>query len=143
MTSQNNHSPNAKQPLPILVLISGVLGSILCICICVISTSGFFLFRVKSTETLSTNQSTPDARIIISVAEDGCHVERTDLEGSSPVRMLTWVISDLDDHVLLERNAEGEYRYGYFQSGSYRVHMKGWYEGHYYRISNEVIIECP
>jgi hypothetical protein len=86
---------------------------------------------------------TPDASISITVAKDGCHVDRTELTGSSPVDSLTWVVSDMDGYVLLERNAEGEYKYGYFQGGMYRIHMKGWYKGRYHQVSNEVIVDCP
>ena len=142
MTTQTSHSPKAKQ-LPILLLLIGLLAMLLCICICLISIGGSYVLSESSAEGPSGDQPTPDATVTLSISDDGCQVERTDLDGSSPVRMLTWVITDLNGNVLLERNAEGEYQYGYFQSGTYRVHLKGWYEGRYHQISNQVMIECP
>jgi hypothetical protein len=142
MTTKTAQSPKANQ-FPILLIIFGLLGIFLCICLCLISVGGLFTLSESSAEGLSADQPTPDARVNLSITDDGCHVERTDPEGSSQVSMLTWVITDLDGNVLLERNAEGEYKYGYYQSGTYLAYVKGWYEGRYHQLSNEVMFECP
>lgn len=84
----------------------------------------------------------PDASVQITVASDGCAVERGDVVGESQVRNLTWVINDEQGFTVLERIAEDEYMYRYFQGGHFTVHLKAWYNGQYHAISNEVSIDC-
>jgi hypothetical protein len=43
---------------------------------------------------------------------------------------------------VLGRNAEGETRYRYFQSGDYTVVLQAWLDGAYRPVSNEVDIHC-
>ena len=84
----------------------------------------------------------PDANVELWVDDDGCGVIRSAVEGESPVSSLIWVIQDQDGYSVLERNAENEYQYRYFVSGTYTVSIKAWYEGAYHQISDEVIIQC-
>lgn len=84
----------------------------------------------------------PDAYVFIEVGVDGCGVERSEVTGSNPVTNLTWVVVDEDGYIVLERSADNEYKYRYFNSGNYSVHINAWYEGRYHQISNEVDIDC-
>lgn len=84
----------------------------------------------------------PDARVVLTVAPDGCGVERSEVTGSSQIDNLTWVVRDVAGYSVLERFAEGETKYRYFVGGSYTVSIKAWYEGSYHTISNEVNIDC-
>jgi hypothetical protein len=84
----------------------------------------------------------PDAFVEISVGKDGCGVVRGEVQGSSEINSLTWVITDMDGFSVLERNAENEYQYRYFEHGSYKVHLKTWFNGSYHQISDEVTIIC-
>jgi len=143
MTSSLSESSSSQKSLITVLFIIAAFCTIICVFICGMVIGALFLFPQLDSESQSIIRPTPDARITLSVADDGCHVERTELAGSSQVSSLTWVITDMDGYVLLERNAEGEYQYGYYQGGSYRVHMKAWYEGQYHQISDEVIVECP
>lgn len=143
MTSPPSQLPSSHKLRNIPLIIIAALMIVLCAFICGISVSASFLIPQYTSDTQSNIYPTPDGWITLSAADDGCHVERTDMLGTSPVRTLTWVISDMDGYVLLERNAEGEYKYGYYRSGNYRVHLKGWYEGRYHPLSDEVLINCP
>jgi hypothetical protein len=78
----------------------------------------------------------------ISVGKDGCGVFRGEVQGSSEISSLTWVITDMDGFSVLERNAENEYQYRYFENGSFKVYIKARYNGSYHQISDEVIINC-
>lgn len=83
-----------------------------------------------------------DAQVKLTVAADSCGVERGEVSGSSAVTNLTWVVVDDEGYSVLERSAEGEYQYRYFQGGHYTVHVNAWYAGQYHSISNEVSIDC-
>lgn len=78
----------------------------------------------------------------ISVGKDGCGVFRGEVQGSSEISSLTWVITDMDGFSVLERNAENEYQFRYFENGSFKVYIKARYNGSYHQISDEVIINC-
>ncbi len=83
-----------------------------------------------------------DDWVILTVEKDGCGVERSEVTGSTPVSSLTWVIEDNTGTSVLERNAEGEFKYRYFQAGQYTVYLNAWYGDRYHQISNEVTINC-
>ncbi|HEX2981018.1 MAG TPA: hypothetical protein VHO48_12190 [Anaerolineaceae bacterium] len=85
----------------------------------------------------------PDAVAQLNVEADGCGISRGEVTGSTPVSSLTWVITDADGNAVLERKADGEYRYRYFAGGEYWVHLKAWYDGRYWPVSAEVTIRCP
>ena len=89
------------------------------------------------------NSGTPDAHVELKLGDDGCHVVRSEVMGSTPVRSLTWVFEDMHGYTLLERGAEGEYDTKFMRGGQYSVHIKAWYEGQYHQISNEVVVDCP
>lgn len=89
------------------------------------------------------NSSAPDAHIELVVGDDGCHVVRGEVEGSTTVISLTWVFKDMDGYTVLERDADGEYETKYFRGGQYRVYVKAWYDGGYHKISEEVVVDCP
>lgn len=84
----------------------------------------------------------PETQVQLTVGEDHCTVSRTESKGEDPMSSLTWVITDLEGNIVLERNAEGEQVYRYYRAGDYRVSMKGWVQGRYDQISNEVAIHC-
>lgn len=126
----------------ILIVVIG-LAVLCCTLTCLLLAGGLLIYRQSPSQGASQSVETPQAWIDLQVAFDGCHVQRSELPGDSEVSMLTWVIRDLDGTVLLERNAEGELIYRYFQSGAYRVHVKGWYAGQYHTLSDAVLIECP
>lgn len=102
---------------------------------------GLSLLRARAQNTAFINEA-PDAYVQLSVAADGCGVTRGEMSGATAVNGLTWVIEDADGFAVLERGAENEYRYRYFATGHYTVHIKAWYNGLYYIISNEVEIDC-
>lgn len=143
MSSSPSKSPFSNQPLGTALIIIAALVLLLSVFVCGFI-SGFVLgdsLHIAGEQ--PGTYPTPDGIITITVSADGCHVDRTELAGSSPVDSLTWVVSDIDGLILLERNAEGEYNYGYYQSGKFRIHLKGWYQGRYHQISNEVVVDCP
>ena len=126
----------------ILIVVIG-LTVLCCVLVCLIGAGGLLIYRQPTSQGASQSVETPEAWIDLQVAFDGCHVQRSELQGDSGVSMLTWVISDLDGTVLLELSAEDEMIYRYSQSGTYRVHVKGWYASQYHTLSDEVLIECP
>jgi hypothetical protein len=85
---------------------------------------------------------TPDVHVTLQVASDGCGVERSEVTGSTPINNLTWVVRDAEGFVVLERSAEGEYRYRYFGNGNFTISINAWYGGRYHQISDEVKIDC-
>ena len=123
-------------------LVIGII-ILLLICLCIGAAAvTVFSFRSAIQET-AIPDVTPDAHAQITVKEDGCSVERSEVEGATPVRMLTWVVTDLNtDEIVLERNAEGEFEYRYFSPGRYSVYLKAWYAGQYYPVSNQVQVDC-
>lgn len=112
----------------------------------VIALTGLVLLLARGTLRSLTSVETPkpevDAQVELKVAADGCGVERGEVSGSTPVSALTWVIVDEDGYTVLERNAEGEFKYRYFAGGHYRVHVVAWYLDRYVPISDEVEIDC-
>jgi hypothetical protein len=76
----------------------------------------------------------------LTVFSDGCGVIRSELR-DEPYG-LTWSIVDADGFQVLARNAAGETRYRYFQSGTYTVVLKAWDGSKYAAISNTVTIHC-
>lgn len=118
-------------------VLTGLLISTLC--------AGVFLLarlpvaRLAAQPTLN---PIPDARVDLTLNSDGCGVERGEVTGSSPVSNLTWVVRDANGYSVLERSADGEYKYRYFASGIYTISINAWYEGRYHQISDEVNIDC-
>ena len=136
--------PKVKSQTTRVILIVVIGLTVLCCALTfLLLAGGLLIYNQNTSQGASQSVNTPEAWIDLQVAFDGCHVQRGELQGDSQVSMLTWVISDLDGIVLLERNAEGELIYRYFQSGAYRVHVKGWYAGQYFTLSDAVLIECP
>jgi flagellar basal body-associated protein FliL len=123
-------------------LVIGII-ILLLICICIVAAAvTVFSFRSAIQET-AIPEVTPDAHTQVTVKEDGCSVERSEVEGATPVRMLTWVVTDLEtDVIVLERVADDEYAYTYFAPGRYSIYLKAWYAGQYYPVSNEVNVNC-
>jgi hypothetical protein len=76
----------------------------------------------------------------LTVFSDGCGVIRSELPDEP--HGLTWSIVDADGFEVLARNAAGETRYRYFQSGTYTVVLKAWDGSKYAAISNTVTIHC-
>lgn len=112
------------------------------VALCSIAGIAGVLLLAKNPEIRETESNKLDARVILSVDEDGCGVKRSELMGSIPVSSLTWVVKDSAGYSVLERNAEGEFQYRYYQTGQYTVSINAWYDGHYHQISNEVTITC-
>jgi hypothetical protein len=96
-----------------------------------------------SFENLAPTHEELDARADVSVDTDDCTVVRSEVEGSSLISNLTWVVIDTSGEQVLGRNAMGEYEYTYYRPGEYYVHLEASHEGEYVPISNEVIINCP
>ena len=142
MDNSSVEKPLAQSKQGKTFLVIGITFLMLaCLCIAVV-TIMVFSFRSAIQET-AIPEVTPDAYVQITVKEDGCSVERSEMEGTTPIRMLTWVITDLDtDEIVLERNAEGELEYRYFSPGRYSIFLKAWYAGQYYPVSNEVQVDC-
>jgi len=95
------------------------------VCLCVAAAAAaVFSFRSVVQET-AIPEAAPDAYAEITVKVDGCSVARTEVEGYTPVRMLTWVVTDLGtDQIVLERDAEDEFEYRYFSPGRYSIQLK-------------------
>jgi hypothetical protein len=91
-------------------------------------------------EELRPDEPLDDGFYTLTVHDDGCGVIRTerpeDLDG------LTWVFKDLDGFQVLGRNALGEDRYRYFQSGRYTVVLEAYGAGSYEEVSNTVTVTC-
>lgn len=121
-----------------------VLLAVFLACACLVAVSAAMLAAWTYIDTANVHSSAvPDAWVDLAVAPDGCRVERGEVQGSDAVRSLTWVVADEDGGVLLERSAEGELAYSYFQAGAYRVHLKAWYGDRYHVLSDEVAVRCP
>jgi hypothetical protein len=133
----------------------GAVVTVLCLIAIAVMVGGLTLFRA---DLINRDWITPgfneselemqpgeglDASSEIWVHEDGCTVERSELVGTTPVRNLQWTILDEAGTQVLGRSAEGETQYRYFLAGEYRVYLEAWYDGAYYKISNEVVILCP
>jgi len=131
---------SSKKFSPIVFVILLITASI-CICILMLITMVWWLSTRSGADALGSTP--PNARVLIHVENDGCHVTRTEVEGRDTIRLLTWVVQDMDGYTVLERLADHEYTYGYFRGGQYRIHLKAWHQGRYWRISNEVIVSCP
>ncbi|MBW6473520.1 MAG: hypothetical protein K0B14_10375 [Anaerolineaceae bacterium] len=137
MTTNTNSTINRRW---ILFLI-GVLVSCFLISIC-IGVIGLVPYFNISDSNASPIHEVPDVTIKLRVDNDGCGVIRGEIQGDTEVSSLTWVIQDEDGYSVLERNAENEYQYSYFVSGTYTVHIKAWYAGAYHPISDLVTIDC-
>jgi len=87
--------------------------------------------------------SAPDVRATLRVLEDGCTVERSEVTGPDAVRAVMWVVADASGNVLLERGADGEFRYRYYRPGTYTVTLKAYFGGRYWTVSDPVAITCP
>jgi hypothetical protein len=124
-----------------LFLAGGIILGAAAVTLCILII-GVTLFFTRKTASEETRGKTPDALVQLAVAGDGCGVERSEVSGASPVQSLTWVVTDANGYVVLERNAEGEHQYRYYGDGQYRVHIKAWHSGQYHPISNEVLIDC-
>jgi hypothetical protein len=124
-------------------LLAGIAigGFAACLCLIFIGLAVSLLLPARSEQTLDAPPRV-DSHADLTIGPDGCSVSRTEPRGSTPVRALTWVVSDLNGSILLERAAGGEYAYRYFRPGQYRIHLKAWFAGQYYPISNEVTVEC-
>lgn len=142
MTTSPTGNPPEKNKQGKTLLIIGI-GALVLVCLCVAAAAAaVFSFRSVVQET-AIPEAAPDAYAEITVKDDGCSVARTEVEGYTPVRMLTWVVTNLEtDQIVLERNAEDEFEYRYFSPGKYTIHLKAWYAGQYYPVSNEVQVEC-
>lgn len=124
------------------IALGAVLGAVL-VCACALA-AGLLLWRFSVQDAAQAAVSAPpDARVRIWLEEDGCHVRRSEVEGKDAVRLLTWVVRDADGYTVLERAADGEYTYGYFRGGQYRIHLKAWHQGRYWQVSDEVVVHCP
>lgn len=86
----------------------------------------------------------PDVRPLpaatLTVHSDGCGVIRSDL--AEEPDGLTWSVVDEAGFQVLARNAAGETRYRYFQSGTYTVVLQAFDGRKYAPISNTVTIHC-
>ena len=138
---QNPPTVNKKTLSKWWFLLWGFLAGLL-----VVVLVGLVLLLARGTLRSLTSVDTPnpvaDAWVELKVAADGCGVERGEVSGSTPVSSLTWVVVDEDGYTVLERNAEGEYKYRYFAGGHYQVHVAAWYLDRYISISDEVEIDC-
>ncbi|MBE0688274.1 MAG: hypothetical protein IH585_19955 [Anaerolineaceae bacterium] len=136
-----NSSSNTKTNRHWLFILLGIFAACFLIttCIALIGVITYFGIAESSSNNI---YEIPDVTIELSVVDDGCGVVRGEIEGDTPISSLTWVIKDQDGYSVLERNAENEYQYRYFISGTYTVHIKAWYDGAYHQISDEVIIQC-
>lgn len=137
MTTNTNSSKNRRW---ILILI-GVIVSCLLISICIVVIGLVTYFNISDSNSSPINE-VPDVTIELRVDNDGCGVIRGDVHRGSEVSSLTWVLQDEDGYSVLERNAENEYKYRYFVSGTFTVHIKAWYAGAYHQISDQVTIQC-
>lgn len=134
----NTNSTNNRKWILILI---GVLVSCSLTSICIVVIGLVTYFNISNSNSSPINE-VPDVTIELWVDNDGCGVIRGDIQGETEVSLLTWVIQDEDGYSVLERNAENEYQYRYFVSGTYTVHIKAWFAGAYHQISDEVTIHC-
>jgi hypothetical protein len=136
----NKQNTNFRK-LIITTLIALIILFCCLISVCLLGTDMLVLSNSSSIKSQPINHK-PDAFVEITVDQDGCGVYRDEVMGSSDISSLTWVIADMDGFTVLERNAENEYQYRYFQSGTFSVHVQAWFNGAYHQISDEVIIHC-
>ena len=141
MESEIPIKQNPSSNIPIIIFIVVIILFCCLISVCLFGT-GMLIYSNSSSLISQPINHKPDSFVKISVDEDGCGVLREEIQGSSSVSSLTWVITDMDGYSVLERNAEHEYQYRYFLSGTYTVHIKAWFNGAYHIISDEVIINC-
>ena len=138
MIKTNSKSNNNRR---LILILLGVIVSCFVVTTCVVVIGLVTYFNISESNS-SPNNEVPAAFIELEVDKDGCGVVRGSVQGETEVDSLTWVIQDQDGYSVLERNAENEYRYRYFLSGSYSVHIKAWYAGSYHQISDKVFIDC-
>ncbi len=141
MQEKMQHSTQQANDKKWTLLVIGIAVGIL-VTLCSIAGIAGTLFFIKNSEIRETESVELDAKVILTVDKDGCGVERSEVLGSTPVSSLTWVIVDGAGYSILERNAEEEYKYRYYQPGQYTVYINAWYDGRYHQISNEVTITC-
>lgn len=125
---------------PWIYILIGAAVTLVIVVGCALLAGAFFL--VRSSTSQSTEVAVLDASAQLSVATDGCGVIRTEITGTTPVTSPGWVVTDSNGFVVLERSAEGEYKYRYFGGGKFTVHLTAWYDGAYHQISNQVSINC-
>lgn len=140
MNSNFSEKSNKNSQKTIIIIVVCVIFAFLSIFCCL--SAGILIWVTSDSPVVSSENMVPNAYVEISVDDDACGVIRGEVQGSDSVDSLTWVITDMDDYSVLERNAENEYQYRYFRSGTYKVHIKAWYDGAYHQISDEVIIDC-
>ena len=134
-------SQNSKSRKFVIVIILVIILFCCLFSVCLFGVGMLMLSNSSSIISQPINHK-PDAFVDISVDPDGCGVSREEHQGTSSVSSLTWVITDMDGYSVLERNADHEYKYRYFQSGNYTAHIKAWFNGAYHQISDQVTIDC-
>jgi len=141
METNLNSSSDSKNNRRWLFILIGILAACFLItaCIAVVGVITYFGFSTSNSTYMN---EVPDVTVELSVDQDGCGVVRGDVQGDTQVSSLTWVIQDEDGYSVLERNAENEYQYRYFVSGTYTVQIKAWYADAYHPISDQVTIHC-
>jgi hypothetical protein len=144
MTDTSNQKTKSRTGFGIFIFALGSVFGIFVtlVCFATIAIIGIFPIKSRSQEYIITDNP-PDAYVELVLGDDGCHVVRGEVEGSTPVSSLTWVMKDMEGYTLLERNAEGEYDTKYFRGGQYKVYLEAWHSGQYYQISDEVTVDCP
>jgi len=135
----NKHNPKSNKLILVVIVVIAIFCCLFSICL---FGAGMLVFSNSNSVISQPINHKPDAFVEISVHQDGCGVYRGEVQGSSEISSPTWVITDMDGFSVLERNAENEYQYSYFVSGTYSVHIKAWFNGSYHQISDEVIIHC-
>jgi hypothetical protein len=91
---------------------------------------------------VSPSATAPPPRLTLRVYQDGCGVIRSRPATGVTYQNLTWSVRDEGGFQVLGRNAEGETRYRYFQSGTYTVVLQAFVNGAYRPVSNTVTIRC-
>ena len=144
MTETSNQKTKSRTEFGILMFgLGSCLGvSVTLVCIAVTTILGIFPINSRSQQ-YDIIDEPPDAYVELVLGDDGCHVIRGEVVGSTPVRTLTWVMKDMEGYHLMERLAEGEYDTKYFRGGQYEVYLKAWYNGQYYQISDTITVDCP
>ena len=129
----------SRKLIPIIVI-----GIVLLVCLSIfcLFVFGIVVMNVTNSTSSPVENQIPNAMVDLKVDQDGCGVIRSEVQGNDPVQSLTWVIKDRDGYSVLERNAENEFKYRYFDSGQYKVFINAWFNGAYHQISNEVEINC-
>ncbi len=80
------------------------------------------------------------SRVAIELAPDGCGVVRPDIQPAP--HGLGWSVKDAGGFEVLQRNALGETRYRYFQSGTFTIELVAWDGEKYAPMSNQLTIRC-